>query len=77
MGSGFYYLVPLAGENVLSLADVQPSDELSPIEGVTIEQKAQLTAVQAEGVNVKQLPADVLVGKDKFGNKYYICQFTN
>lgn len=77
MGSGFYYLVPLAGENVLSLSDVQPSDELSPIEGVTIEQKAQLTAVQAEGVNVKQLPADVLVGKDKFGNKYYICQFTN
>ena len=75
LGRGFYYLIPLAGENALSISDVAPSDELSPIEGVIIEQNAQLTALQEKGLNVKMLPTKTLIGKDSFGNKYYICRF--
>jgi len=74
--SGFYYLVPLAGESSISLSDKQSSDELSPVEGVSIKQKAQLTAAQETGVNIKQLPVETLVGNDTFGNLYYICKFT-
>ena len=77
LSSGFYYLVPLAGESSISLSDVQSSDELSPVEGVTVKQKAQLTAAQENGVNIKKLPAEVLIGNDAFGNKYYICKFTD
>jgi len=73
--SGLYYLVPLAGESSISLSDIQPSDDLSPLETVTIEQKAQLTAAQETGVNIKQLPVGTLIGKDAFGNKYYMCRW--
>jgi len=75
LGSGLYYLVPLASESNLSLSDVQSSDELSPVTGVTITQKGQVTALQENGVSLKELPSEALIGKDAFGNKYYICKF--
>lgn len=77
LGQSDYYLVPLAGETALSLSDVQSSDDLSPLNSVTIQQHAQLTAAQVEGVSIKELPAETFIGNDSFGNKYYICKFTN
>ena len=54
----------------------QAYDPISPIPSVTITKTATLTAVNGEDkVTIKQLPVFVMIGKDKYGNTYVLCDF--
>lgn len=54
----------------------QAYDAISPIPSVTITKTATLTAVNGEDkVTIKQLPVFVMIGKDKYGNTYILCDF--
>lgn len=70
-----YLLVPIENADALTLEglhDVQ--DVSSSIGAVAITQEAQVTAVNGvDGFTMKTLPFKVYIGKDSYGNSYYLC----
>ena len=76
--SKVYDLAVISDMSHLVLENVQQAySAVSPIPGIDITKTATLTAVKGEDkVTIKQLPVFVMIGKDKFGNTYVICDFT-
>lgn len=71
-----YYLAPITDIAHLILSNKEKAvDVISPVKGVTISHMAQITELNEESVELKTLPAIVLIGKDSYGNEYYICDF--
>ncbi len=69
-----YILIPLGDAGHLTLANRTSGTGASTIPNVTVAETAQLTAIQGEdGLVLKQLPQPLLIGKDNYGNTYYIC----
>ena len=70
-----YYLIPMEDTGALVLVDQKyVQDVVSPIKDIVITQEAQVTAV--DGVSdftMKEIPVKVYIGKDSYGNTYYIC----
>ena len=70
-----YYLIPMEDTGALVLVDQKyVQDVVSPIKDIVITQEAQVTAV--DGVSdftMKDIPVKVYIGKDSYGNTYYIC----
>ena len=69
-----YYLIPTTNAGSLTVTGLKNVVETeSPIEPVTITQEGRLTAVSGiEGFTMKSLPFNVYIGKDTYGNVYYI-----
>ena len=69
-----YYLIPTTNAGSLTVTGLKNVVEAdSPIEPVTITQEGRLTAVSGiEGFTMKSLPFNVYIGKDTYGNVYYI-----
>ncbi len=75
--SNAHDLVPISDISHLVWENEQQAyNAISPIPSVTITKTATLTAVNGEDkVNIKQLPVFVLIGNDKYGNTYVLCDF--
>lgn len=71
-----YHFYPIATVEHLSLNDWQDiSEELTEVPDLVFTRQATLSAITDEPTfTLKNLPATVMYGKDKYGNEYYICK---
>jgi hypothetical protein len=77
MSNAYYFLVPTTDSNNLTVTNVMNVAEgtASPLPDVTLMQEGRLTAVSGiKGLTLKSLPADVSIGKDNYGNTYYLIK---
>ena len=70
-----FNLIPTSNAGNLTVTGLKNVEAPSPIEPVTVTQEGQLTAVTGiEGFTLKKLPMDVYIGKDSYGNTYYMSK---
>ena len=75
LGYAAYFLIPTTNAGNLTVTGLKNVEASSPIEPVTVTQEGQLTAVTGiEGFTMKKLPIDVYIGKDSYGNTYYMIK---
>ena len=72
---GVFNLIPTTNAGNLTVTGLKNMEAPSPIEPVTVTQEGQLTAVTGiEGFALKKLPMDIFIGKDSYGNTYYMSK---
>ena len=72
---GVFNLIPTTNAGNRTVTGLKNMEAPSPIEPVTVTQEGQLTAVTGiEGFALKKLPMDIFIGKDSYGNTYYMSK---